>query len=519
MLHRFRPFFFAKLLSSAVKPALCSGICVYSLILSAQAVDENTVISYTFDKHAIREDHNRVKPSAVGVMLVEDRFGNDRSAVGLNGHLNSYLSLGVSPLLQPRQATIAIWVRINSRIYAGKGAGGNPILLIKNAPVDDFYTAYSLFYATENQHFLATASRDSLDEALIQSVNQVKFGEWYHLALTSNDHMLAFYVNGKLQGRCKKDFETRFLTTDSMMIGHTANHKNERYTFGIFDDIHIYHRVLSDAEIKALYEAPNPNRNTLIREAVLYWTGIGVGIFAVAFLLVWQRRRQLKRATEKLELNRQLHEMEIRTLKAQMNPHFIFNALNAIQVFIMNLENEKAEVYLAKFSRLIRELLESNANESLSVREETNILNGYLEIESLRFGKSFSYIVRVDERIDSDQTRIPHMLIQPFVENAIWHGLLAKENDRQLEVLLEYDSPKTIRCTIDDNGIGREASALKAQTIKKKSLALSIVQQRLTLMQTLMQVDCRVEITDKTANANQQKGTRVTVIIPILFNP
>jgi hypothetical protein len=498
-------FLWGSLLLTAILPRI-----IYS-----QTIDGSTEVAYLFDDHTFRESRGQTKARPVGVALVEDRFGNDRSAVGLNGSHDSYLSLGVSPLLRPKTGTVSIWVNIATRIYGGKGSNNNPILLAKNGPEDDWYEAFALYFVGRDRSFVAACGKDPLSETLIHSVNRVKYGTWYHLAIQFSDKELRFYINGNLQGACRKPFEMTYLESDSLMVGHTANKKNLRFMMGAVDDIRIFHRLLSQEEIKALYAAPNPNRAALIFDQVLFWGGIIAGIILVSFLLVWQRRSRLKRAGERLDLNRKLHEMEIRTLKAQMNPHFIFNALNSIQVFIMNSDNAKAELYLSKFSKLLRELLESNTQESLSVAEEEAILNGYLEIESLRFGDSFSYTVVVDERINSS-SRIPHMLIQPFVENAIWHGLLAKQSSRRLDVLLEYDSPSTIRCIVDDNGVGRKHSRQKEQTFKKQSLALSIVRQRLELMNELLKVNCRVEITDKVSGTGAAAGTRISVTLPIL---
>jgi two-component sensor histidine kinase len=494
---------------------VCAALlfCAFSALAGP---DSNTVVSFMFDDHTFSDESGSMKARPVGVHLVEDRFGNDRSALCLNGHLHSYVNLGTSPLLKPRRGTISLWVSIQTYIYSGKGAGGNPLIMTKNGPGDDYYVAYTLFLSGGENRFLAYSTRDSTEEASIMSVNKMQLSKWYHLAMTYDDHYMSFYVNGKLQGKCLKNYETHFLAGDSVMVGHTANKKNERYAMGIFDDIRIHHRVLSDEEILALYNAPNPNRPALIMQEILYWLAIAGGIFAVAFLLVWQRRRKLRRIGEKLETNRKLHEMEIRTLKAQMNPHFIFNALSSIQSLIVNGRNDKAEAYLSKFSKLIRELLESNANESLSVSEEAAILHKYLEIESLRFGSSFTYSLLVDKEIDSENTRIPHMMIQPFVENAIWHGLLTKAGDRQLHISVEYESRKTVRCIIDDNGVGRDAGAGRETTIKKKSLALSIVRQRLELMNRLLNTRCAVEIIDKRSPSGAGCGTCVTVTLPVL---
>lgn len=495
--------------------AVCVTVFFFPSFCLGQA-DSNTVLTFDFNDHTFNEANNLVTTRPVGVSLVEDRFGNDASAVYLNGHLYSYLNLGVSPLLKPKKATISLWVNLSRRVYAGKGYDSNPILEVKNGPGDDFYNAYAIGYDGYNNRFGSTATRDSLAEAIIYSVNQAEFGKWYHFVITSDNHRFSFYINGNLQGSCRKDFETVFLESDSMVIGHSANKKNERFATGVFDDIQVFHRVLSEKEIQDLYHAPNPNKNKIFWMAVSKWSAIAGAVFLIAFLLVWQRRRALKRAKEKLDTKRKLHEMEIRTLKAQMNPHFIFNSLNSIQQFIMRNENNKAELYLSKFSKLIRELLESNTRESLSVREEVEIITGYLEMESLRFGGSISFSVKVNEAIDQDQVQIPHMLIQPFIENAIWHGLLLKENNRDLDVVFKPDSSRTITCVVDDNGVGRARSLQRKTTFKKKSLALSIVRQRLELMQETLQVDCGVTIIDKMNNKSESEGTTVVIVLPVL---
>lgn len=177
--------------------------------------------------------------------------------------------------------------------------------------------------------------------------------------------------------------------------------------------------------------------------------------------------KRLKNAGEKLELQSKLHEMEIRTLKSQMNPHFIFNALNSIQQFIVTGDNVKAEMYLSKFSKLIRDLLESNSNEGLLLSEEVEILKGYIEMEMLRFDNSFSYEITIDSKLNQQKVKLPHLMIQPFVENAIWHGLLLKQGDGRINLRFEYDSLTTIKCIVEDNGIGREASKKKENTFKK----------------------------------------------------
>lgn len=235
--------------------------------------------------------------------------------------------------------------------------------------------------------------------------------------------------------------------------------------------------------------------------------GIAILITIIAILMF--RQNSLRSAHQKMH-------MEQKLISSQMNPHFVFNSLNAIQHLIMNKENDKAEFYLSKFSKLIRELLESNIKESLTVREEVGILTGYLEMEAKRFSKSFHYNIQIDEKIDQERVNIPHMMIQPFVENAIWHGLLPKEGERNLNIYYELDTEKTIRCVIEDNGIGREAAMKKENTFKKKSLALSFVRQRLELMQETLKVNCYIKIIDKKSGSGESLGTKIIVVLPII---
>lgn len=474
--------------------------------------DTSLSLTINFNNHDFTEKNGLVHPTPHGAILVEDRFGNNRSAMMLNGTRNSYLNLGTSPLLKPRAFTISLWLNLLARVYAGRGYEGSPILLTKNGPGDDFIFAYALLYNVQNNRLGAACSKDSLYEAIVNSVNEVVMNRWYHLVVTADNRQLSFYINGKLQGRSNKGFETQYLSTDSVLLGHTGSKKNERYTFGIIDDIQFFHRVLNEQEIEALYNAPDPNRLRVLFKTIVKWTGIATAVFLTAFLLVWRRRKQLQKARAQLEQKRNMHEMEIRTLKAQMNPHFIFNSLNSIQQLIMQQKNGPAEKYLVKFSKLLRELLETNTRESLSVAEEVSILRGYLEMEALRFGESFTCHIQAAPELA--HVLIPHMMVQPFAENAVWHGLLPKKNNCRLTILFEPYTSQTIRCTVTDNGVGTGHSGNNTHTFKKQSLALSLVKQRLALFSETLGVNASVTVT---ANTGGETGTTVTLILPILI--
>lgn len=209
-------------------------------------------------------------------------------------------------------------------------------------------------------------------------------------------------------------------------------------------------------------------------------------------------------------------EMEQKLLRAQMNPHFVFNSLNSIQQLVMKTDNSRAELYLSKFAKLLRDLLESNEREHLTLEEEINLLQAYLEMESLRFGYTFSYRLDVDERINPSSIHIPLLMIQPFVENAIWHGLLPKPDNRNLHISFEYDTPQTIKCTIDDDGIGRVAAGTKENVIQKSPLGLSLVQQRINLIRKTHKIQGSITIIDKNNLQPTATGTTIVLIVPML---
>lgn len=205
-------------------------------------------------------------------------------------------------------------------------------------------------------------------------------------------------------------------------------------------------------------------------------------------------------------------------LRAQMNPHFIFNSLNSIRYFILSNQNTKAENYLSTFSRFIRNSLEASIDDTVSVEQEVEMLKGYLEIEALRFNGVFEYEILVDDALKGDTVRIPQFMIQPFVENAIWHGLLPKKAGRKLVVQLSScaDTGK-VRCMIDDNGIGRTAAAQNESPLKHKQLAVDFVRQRLLLYKKMNNTDCKLVFIDKFDENGDSAGLRVVLELPNLY--
>lgn len=226
---------------------------------------------------------------------------------------------------------------------------------------------------------------------------------------------------------------------------------------------------------------------------------------------------ELKETQKRLALEKQYKDSELKALKAQMNPHFIFNALNSIQDYIVLNQKNLASDYLGKFADLIRNYLHFSDTGFISIPDEIHNLNLYLELEKLRFEEQLTYSFKVDDHTNSETIKIPTMLIQPYVENALKHGLLHKKDNRKLAISITKTSDKIIECIIEDNGIGRKKSKEinKKREAQHKSFALKATTERLELLNYGKEKKIGVEILDLIED-NIAVGTKVILKIPIL---
>ena len=220
---------------------------------------------------------------------------------------------------------------------------------------------------------------------------------------------------------------------------------------------------------------------------------------------------------EKIQRDRELVFLKLENLRSQMNPHFIFNALNSIQEFIILNKKDLASDYLGKFADLIRTYLDHSTRGSITLQEEIDCLSIYLELEKNRFEDKFTY--QIENQIESaDTIEIPTMLLQPYVENALKHGLLHKKENRKLTVIMQYsENQELILCSIEDNGVGRKkAKELAAKRPKHKSFALKATQDRLQLLNYGSERKIGVRIMDLYSELENPTGTRVEITIPYI---
>lgn len=239
---------------------------------------------------------------------------------------------------------------------------------------------------------------------------------------------------------------------------------------------------------------------------------------SIYFIFRWRLHTIRKKQKQDFDRKVEMSKIELKALRAQMNPHFIFNSLNSIQHYIFNSKSDEAIKYLNKFARLVRIILNNSDKPTVTVEDDLEALKLYLELEQMRFEGKFDYIISVDENVDTDYDIMPPLLMQPYVENAILHGLNPKTDKGLLTIHLSSRENFLI-CTITDNGIGREKASQIKRTMpgkKHKSLGMKITEDRLRILNEINNSELNVAITDLLDEEQRPIGTKVELYVPLM---
>lgn len=247
-----------------------------------------------------------------------------------------------------------------------------------------------------------------------------------------------------------------------------------------------------------------------------FWAALVIALFGGIFFFNQRRNRaRQQKEIEKITTEKKLAELEMQALKAQINPHFVFNCLNSIKGFIYDKNYSQADIYLDRFSDLMRSTIDNSDASVISLEEEIKYLDNYLQLEKLRFDEKFGYEIEAEPGIDKANTFVPAMLLQPYVENAVRHGMRFLENHKGYIFIRAYTEPGMLVLVIDDNGIGREkAAALKSRNhIEYQGRGMSISKRRAELY------NIRQEIKDKKDATGKSLGTSIVLQIPLELKP
>lgn len=382
--------------------------------------------------------------------------------------------------------------------------------------------ADSLHLENETIYPYSTLSEILLDQ------NKIKEGElWMEksitlskkyddLSLVEKNLDLLYKVNYE-KGNYKKALnynKRRNVVMDSI---RSKRKKNEENKLAIE-----YQTKKKNAAIEKLSQENKIKEVELKKSKQLQLALLVTALLAIAILaLLWSRYKNKRKTDELLKkamesnFERKLADSELQALRAQMNPHFLFNCLNSINSFIIKNDQEQASEYLTKFSKLIRLVLSNSKLSKVTLANELEALKLYIEMEALRFNDKFEYKIIVDNEIEKDYIEIPPLLMQPYVENSIWHGLMHKTDALgKLLIHVKLENNNLI-CIIEDNGIGREA-ALKRKSKsaeKRKSFGMNITKERLKYINHKSKETTFVNIEDLVDQNKKSLGTRVLIKI------
>lgn len=277
--------------------------------------------------------------------------------------------------------------------------------------------------------------------------------------------------------------------------------------FMTFDFIIIFMQADSDAAVVL------QKGNDHLQQTVLFALIPVVVAFSFIVFIFYRARREAFFKERETAFRLGISELQLKVLRTQISPHFIFNCLNSIHHFMHKNNVEAASDYLIKFSRLIRHVLETSYDRMIPLADEIQALKLYMELEQLRTRSSFAFDIDVDEDINVDKVHVPPLMIQPFAENAIWHGLNQKAVGGMVSIKIAK-ADKMLACVIEDNG---KKSDVKepydlAHFVKRESHGMSLIQGRLEVINKLYKTDAAFQVDH--LSRDTEKGTRVTLTLP-----
>jgi hypothetical protein len=291
-----------------------------------------------------------------------------------------------------------------------------------------------------------------------------------------------------------------------------ANLSHGDYTFKVY--------ALNNDGVKSLL--PATFDFTILKPFWFTWwfiTGEIILVIIIGYsIIAWRIDKIKKQEEEKTRINQKLAEFQMTAVRAQMNPHFIFNAISSIQHYILKADVYQSYNYLAKFSKLVRNVLDNSKEEYITISDEIHSLNLYMELEKVRFKEPFETIVTIDPTIETESTIVPTMIIQPYIENAIWHGLMPKQYDGKLSLTFEKADEELV-IIVTDNGLGIETSKKHKRNKKHVSKGMSLIKLRLEALQRKHNKPFSIVINDlEKKSLGTLAGTEVIIRIPLLID-
>ncbi len=307
-------------------------------------------------------------------------------------------------------------------------------------------------------------------------------------------------------GRYKKAYETKikaFVMRDSF---YSVEKKEE---IARIETTYKYRKEKDS--LKAIYNQKEVISKAKIEKEILiknvfFLVAFGVFLVSIIGYFLYKRKRDAMEQKSIAEFKAKVAETELKALQSQMNPHFIFNAMNSIGDYMAKNDIETASEYLIKFSKLVRAILESSEKKRISLEEDLELTRLYIEIESLRLKERIKCVFHIDKDIDLENTMLPPLILQPFIENSIWHGIAPKKGEGNIQIDF-CKQGEVVICSVDDDGVGRKNMLGKLSS--HTSMGVKITKNRLAILNQLKSSKSSVAIVDK------EEGVRVEVKLPL----
>ncbi|WP_298882638.1 tetratricopeptide repeat protein [uncultured Polaribacter sp.] len=285
---------------------------------------------------------------------------------------------------------------------------------------------------------------------------------------------------------------------------------NERNLLYVSEIIAKYDKEHSENQIKDLAKKNQIAQLQITRNRNIWIMVLSILALTTVVFFSISKQKGLKNEKRILSLKQD-------ALRSQMNPHFMFNALNSIKLYIIENDQKKATSYLNKFSKLMRKILEASSIQETTLAEEIQTMKLYMSIENIRFSNEIDFNIVIDSNLSLETIKIPPLVLQPFLENSLWHGLSSKKEDKKITISIKKVSPEYIQIAIEDNGIGRKASAkIKAEkSINRKSIGINLTEDRLLNFSKNLKNDYSITYVDLEDKNIHTTGTKVIIKLPL----
>ncbi len=366
------------------------------------------------------------------------------------------------------------------------------------------YVGISVFYSQLGMYYKAKKNYEKALHYLSMFVDRMK-----KIKSFEPTHLGYSYISSCYEENGKPDSALHYYKLSQQYYDSVKRESMENKIAGL----HIqYESELKENQIAMLESDKEINELKVVQSR-----NINIGIGALFIILIMMGLIFIRQ--NKLKNEHQSTLLEQKLLRLQMNPHFIFNALSSIHSLMNPRDVNKASDYLGNFSRLLRSSLESSREDYILLEEEISSIKNYLELQQLRYEKKFDYKIDVDPKIDLESAILPPMLLQPFIENAIEHGVKHKEAKGHIRIRFKLENKK-LTCEIEDDGVGRE-KAWEVEYAKKgkhKSLATEIIHDRIKILNKKLKQNISLNIADLKSEANEAIGTLVMLDLPYLID-